>query len=153
MFAAIREFLADLGGEAVPKPFQDDDYRVAAAALLYHVSAVDGVVSDEERVKLRRLLAARYGLEPDGIDDLIEAAEAADAEAVDLYGFTSILKRRLDVAERERIVEMMWQLVYADGKVHEFEDNLMWRVAELLGGLLAGAHPSQAGRRGRLPVT
>ena len=79
------------------------------------------------------LLAARYGLEPDGIDDLIEAAEAADKEAVDLYGFTSILKRRLDASERERIVEMMWQLVFADGKVHEFEDNLIWRVAELLG--------------------
>jgi len=53
--------------------------------------------------------------------------------AVDLYGFTSVLKRRLDEAERERIVSMMWELVYADGKVHEFEDNLIWRVAELLG--------------------
>ena len=27
----------------------------------------------------------------------------------------------------------MWELVYADGKVHEFEDNLIWRAAELLG--------------------
>ena len=61
------------------------------------------------------------------------AAETADNEAVDLYGFTSVLKRRLDEAERERIVEMMWELVYADGKVHEFEDNLIWRAAELLG--------------------
>ena len=61
------------------------------------------------------------------------AAEAADREAVDLYGFTSVLKRQLDEKDRERIVEMMWELVFADGKVHEFEDNLVWRAAELLG--------------------
>jgi uncharacterized tellurite resistance protein B-like protein len=43
------------------------------------------------------------------------------------------LKRRLEAADRERIVEMMWKLVFADGRVHEFEDNMVWRVAELLG--------------------
>ena len=60
-------------------------------------------------------------------------AEAADKEAVDLYGFTSVLKQQLDVKDRERIVGMMWELVFADGNVHEFEDNLVWRAAELLG--------------------
>jgi uncharacterized tellurite resistance protein B-like protein len=64
---------------------------------------------------------------------LVEAAKDAEAEAVDLYGFTSVLKARLDAADRERIVAMMWTLVFADGKVHEFEDNVVWRVAELLG--------------------
>ncbi|WP_428688058.1 TerB family tellurite resistance protein, partial [Roseibium sp.] len=56
-----------------------------------------------------------------------------DEEAVDLYGFTSVLKRTTDEAERLAIVEMMWEIVYADGHVHEFEDNTIWRVAELLG--------------------
>ena len=44
-----------------------------------------------------------------------------------------MLKRKLEAADRERIIEMMWKLVYADGSVHEFEDNVVWRVAELLG--------------------
>ncbi len=51
---------------------------------------------------------------------------------MDLYSFTAILKARLEQPARERIVEMMWRLVYADGTVHEFEDNAVWRVAELL---------------------
>jgi uncharacterized tellurite resistance protein B-like protein len=106
---------------------------LAAAALLFHATAVDGSVSDEERAKLHEVLKRRFGLDESDTDDLVAAAEAADSEAVDLYGFTSILKRRLDEAERERIVSMMWELVFADGKVHEFEDNLIWRVAELLG--------------------
>jgi uncharacterized tellurite resistance protein B-like protein len=44
-----------------------------------------------------------------------------------------VLKQRLDIGDRERVIAMMWKLGYADGKVHEFEDNLIWRVAELLG--------------------
>jgi len=78
-------------------------------------------------------LKRHFGLEPQATHSLVEAAENAEAEAVDLYGFTSVLKARLDAADRERIVEMMWQLVYADGKVDEFENNIVWRVAELLG--------------------
>ena len=69
----------------------------------------------------------------DETKELIDIAKARDSEAVDLYGFTSVLKRRTDEAERLAIVEMMWEVVYADGHVHEFEDNTIWRVAELLG--------------------
>ena len=133
MLSSIRQFLAELTGAPEPRQFGEEDHRLAAAALLFHATAVDGSVSEEERAKLRDLLKRRFGLDDADTDDLVVAAEAADSEAVDLYGFTSVLKRRLDESERERIVAMMWELVYADGKVHEFEDNLIWRVAELLG--------------------
>ena len=133
MLDAIRQFIADLTGMPEARRFGDDDYRLAAAALLFHATAIDGIVSAEERAKLHELLKLRFDLDDSDADQLAAAAEAADNEAVDLYGFTSILARRLDEAGRERIVEMMWELVFADGMVHEFEDNLIWRVAELLG--------------------
>ena len=133
MLDAIRQFIAELTGMPEPRIFGDDDYRLAAAALLFHATAIDGVVSPEERAKLHQLLKLRFGLDDTAADQLAAAAEAADNEAVDLYGFTSILMRRLDEAGRERIVEMMWELVFVDRHVHEFEDNLIWRVAELLG--------------------
>jgi uncharacterized tellurite resistance protein B-like protein len=60
-------------------------------------------------------------------------AATADQEAVDLYRFTSVLKDNLEEIDREHIVAMMWDLVYQDGTLHEFEDNVIWRVAELLG--------------------
>ena len=131
MLSAIKRFMADLAGPE-PLKFDEGDLRLAAAALLYHVTAVDGVVSDEERALLRSLLARRFELDTAETEALVEAAAAADSDAVDLYGFTSVLKRRLDQAERERIVEMMWKLVYSDGTLHEFEDNVIWRIAELL---------------------
>jgi uncharacterized tellurite resistance protein B-like protein len=133
MLAALRRFLSDMAGNNEPATVGEDDARLAAAALLFHVVAVDGVVSEEERAKLTALLERRFHLDADEAKSLVGAAEQADAEAVDLYGFTSILKRKLDQADRERVIEMMWKLVYADGTVHEFEDNVVWRVAELLG--------------------
>ncbi len=132
MLARIREFLDRLAGDDEPTKVDEEEIRLAVAALLYHVIAVDGVVSEEERSLFTELLKKQFDLDPSATNALVEAAETADAEAVDLYSFTSVLKRRLEVADRERIIEMMWRLVYADGGVHEFEDNVVWRVAELL---------------------
>ena len=66
-------------------------------------------------------------------DKLIASATLVEGEAVDLYHFTSVIMRSVDDAGRLRIVEMMWELVYADGDVSEFEDNVVWRAADLLG--------------------
>lgn len=134
MISALKQFLADLtGGEEREETIGEDRCRLAAAALLFHVVAIDGVVKDEEKATLRDLLKQRFELSDADVNELMVAAEAADKEAVDLYSFTSVLKQQLEVADRERIVEMMWTLVFADGNVHEFEDNLVWRAAELLG--------------------
>lgn len=133
MLDSIRAFLSEMSGPDVTKQFGEDDYRLAAAALLFHAIAVDSVVSQLERDKLAEVLMRRYHLDREGVRKLIADAEAADNEAIDLYGFTHILKKHLDAAGRERIIELMWTVVYADGSVHEFEDNVIWRVAELLG--------------------
>ena len=64
---------------------------------------------------------------------MIASATQVEGEAVDLYHFTSVIMRSVDEAGRLRIVEMMWELVYADGQANEFEDNVVWRAADLLG--------------------
>jgi uncharacterized tellurite resistance protein B-like protein len=133
MLDRIRSFLDRLASNDGPRTgIGEDEVKVAVAALLHHVIAVDGAVSPQERTLLTELLKTRFDLDPAETRSLADAGERADADAVDLYSFTSVLKRRLDVEDRERIIEMMWRLVYADGGVHEFEDNVVWRVAELL---------------------
>ena len=64
---------------------------------------------------------------------MLAAGEQADREAVDLYAFTSVLKRHLDEEARVEFIGLMWEVVYADGELHELEDNTVWRVAELIG--------------------
>ena len=133
MLKEIASFFSDLTGETAPLPFQDNDYRVAAAALMVHVATLDGDLSEEDRVKLHDLLKARFELTQEQTVELIEAAVAADHEAVDFYHFTHTLMRVLDEPGRQRIVEMLWEMAYTDHKVTEFEDNVMWRIADLLG--------------------
>jgi uncharacterized tellurite resistance protein B-like protein len=134
MFQAFKQFMAELGGgDKHPSKFEDGDYRLAAAALLVHACSIDGNMSDTERAKLHALLKRCYDLDDASAEELIVKATAAEHEAIDLYHFTSLLNRTLDEAGRRRMIEMMWQVVYADRRVTEFEENLIWRAADLLG--------------------
>ena len=134
MFDSLRKLISEIGeGGKHPGRFEDDDYRLAAAALLVHAASIDGNVSDIERAKLHGVIKQRFSLDDTATDELVAEATAADQQAIDLYRFTARLNRSLDEPARARVVEMMWQIVYADDIVTEFEDNLIWRAADLLG--------------------
>ena len=133
MLDSLKNLFAELTGGAKPtERFADNDYRVAAAALLVHAATIDGGMADSERDKLRAILQERFQLSDEATAGLIEEATLAEHEAVDLYNFTSNLNRALDDDGRRRVVEMMWEIIYADGRLNEFEDNLVWRAADLL---------------------
>lgn len=134
MLQLFKDFLNDVGiGEKPTNRFSDNDYRLAAAALLIHVMSIDGRETGAEQDKLHELLKRQFDLDDDAATELIAAATAADREAVDLYSFTSLINRSLDEDGRRRIVKMMWEMVYADGRMNEFEDNVVWRASDLLG--------------------
>jgi uncharacterized tellurite resistance protein B-like protein len=133
MLDGLRQFIADVISPHATPAFDDNGYQLAATALLVHVISLDGQPSEIEKRKLHGLIELRFGLDPGSANHLITSAMLIEGEAVDLYRFTSVIMREVDEAGRLRIVEMMWELVYADGKVTEFEDNVVWRAAELLG--------------------
>ena len=134
MFESFRNFVAEfVDGEKHPSQFADDDYRLAAVALLVHAAAIDGDMSRSERDKLHAVVKRRFSLDEASTDELIDKATLAEHESVDLYHFTSLLNRVLDEEGRARVIEMMWEIVYADGRRDELEDNLLWRAADLLG--------------------
>jgi uncharacterized tellurite resistance protein B-like protein len=152
MFAGFRKFLSEVSeGDKHPAHFAHNDYRLAAAALLVHAAAIDGDVGDTEREKLHTVIKRQFALDEATTDELVAEATEAEHEAIDLYHFTSLINRSLDEEGRRRVVEMMWEIAYADGDVDEFERNLIWRAADLLGvssreRIELGQHV--AGRRG-----
>jgi uncharacterized tellurite resistance protein B-like protein len=134
MFEAFKHFVSEFAtGAKHPSAFGDDDYRLAAAALLVHAAAIDGEMSQPERDKLRSVIQQHFQLGDAATAELIEKATAAEHEAVDLFHFTHQLNRALNESGRAKVIEMMWQIVYADGSRDELEDNLLWRAADLLG--------------------
>ena len=146
MFESFRKFLADVSqGGKHPAHFEPNDYRLAAAALLVHAAEIDGNISDVERTTLHQVIKRHFDLDETQTDTLLAEATQAEQEAVDLYHFTRLLNRALDEDGRRRMVEMMWEIVYADGRVTEFESNLIWRAADLLG--ISSRERIELGRR------
>ena len=134
MLETLRNFVAEfVDGGKHPSQFAENDYRLAAVALLVHAATIDGDMSPSERDKLHAVVKQRFNLDDATADELIDKATEAEHESVDLYHFTSLLNRVLDEEGRARVIEMMWEIVYADGRRDELEDNLLWRAADLLG--------------------
>ncbi len=134
MFDVLKSFIAEVSGaEAPTRSFGEEDHRLAAVALLVYVANVDGKTALAERRRLKTIIAERFGLDAKQASELIAMAEQSDREAVDFYRFTSVLKRALDDDGRQKIIEMLWDIAFADSVIHEFEENTIWRIAELLG--------------------
>ena len=133
MFASLKNFIASFVEDARLQKSEDKDCQLATAALLTRVATVDSEMSKARREKLHAVLKSCFGLDDLATAQLIRAAAAADRSAVDLYHFTRRLNNVLDNEGRQRIVKMMWQVVYVDERVNEFESNIIWRTADLLG--------------------
>jgi uncharacterized tellurite resistance protein B-like protein len=132
MLATLKALFAP----AAPKRqncFSDDDFRLAAAALLVRVATVESGKLANKRANLHAVIKRRFRLDDTTAARLIEQATEADRRAVDLYNFTSRIARSLDDEGRRRIIEMMWEIVHVGGPVGDLEQNFVWRAADLLG--------------------
>lgn len=132
MFERFVAFLDSIGGGSGSAAEEITPLQLAAAAILFAVMDADGVRHEQELAALREIISERFDLEGEALTSLLEKAEAAEAESVDFYRFTSVLVR-LTEKERLHLLELIWEVVYADGELHELEDNLVWRIAELIG--------------------
>ena len=109
-----------------------DDTKVATAALLVCAATMDDSFGDEERGQIREILKASFELTAEEVDDLLALGVKADGDAVDLFGWTRTLKDAYDADARIRLIEGLWEVVYADGHLHEYEANLLRRIAGLI---------------------
>lgn len=102
----------------------------SAAVLMTMAAQLDGHIAPHERRSIVRLLRARLGVED--AEELVDAADAEAAASTDFYQLTRVIKDSLAADQRVGIIEMLWEVAYADGEVHDYEANLIRRVAGLL---------------------
>ncbi len=111
----------------------EETERLAVAALLLHVARIDGTVAGAERQRLEAILADRVGRDADAVAHLVEAGGELDYESGDIGPLVEMLGHDSGPDERRRILELAWQVAASDGRVHEFEDGLLWRLGRALG--------------------
>ncbi len=129
----IRDFLFRRKGKAPEgRPHEQAELRLAAAALLVEAAKLDGAFDEAERAQIAGLLKDRFGMAGEDIEALIEAADEETERAGGLYGFTKEVRLNFDHEERISMIEMLWEVAYADGSLHDFESNMLRRVAGLL---------------------
>ena len=104
----------------------------AAAALLVEMAVMDGAFDTNERETVVRLISERFDLNISDVADLVTDAEAAVSSSVELFSFTKILRDDFDHSDRIKMIEMLWEVAYADGILHDFEANLIRRATGLL---------------------
>lgn len=131
MFDKIKALLRESGLTAgADAAFSERD--IAVAALLLEAADTDGAHSEDEHAALRDLIVTKLGHTPASALLLLDAARIRQRAAVELFRFTDAARRAMDEAERGGLVEMLWEVVYADGVLDPFEDRLIRSVAALL---------------------
>jgi uncharacterized tellurite resistance protein B-like protein len=134
MLASLKDFISTLAGESKrSNRYEEDGCRVAIAALLIRAASMEADMSLARRAKLHGVLKAYFGCDDEVTIELIADGGKAAREAVDLYHFTKPINFLLSDEGHRRIIQMMWEVLYADGSVSPLESNIVWRTADLLG--------------------
>lgn len=122
----------DVRAESDDVSQSEQDLIVAACALLLEMAHVDNEFTDEESSIVFKILKDEYGVSESDAKAIADAAEEERKQSLDLYQFTSMLNEHFSKEERLRVVEMLWTIVYADGKLSGHEDFLVHRMAKML---------------------
>ena len=105
--------------------------HLAAAALLIETARADFTQDGEEEAALALLLTKNLNLKPADVQQLIEQAGSQVDEATSLYEFTREINDHYSAGEKLKLIEMMWKVAYADGRLDKYEEHLIRQVAEL----------------------
>jgi len=110
----------------------EEAMRLAASALLVETAIMDGRFDETERATIQRLLGARFSLEAADAGALVAEAEQAVGESHQLFRFTKSINDHFSSDQRVELMEMLWEVAYADGVLDDYEENLLRRIAGLI---------------------
>lgn len=117
---------------AAPAPAAAHALQLATAVMLVEVMRADATFAAEERAAVLAALRTKFDLADDEARRLAELAEATARQATDLFAFTSHIDESFSMEQKIRMIELMWQVAYADGHLAAHERHVMWRIADLL---------------------
>ena len=132
MLAALRKLISLKKENENKNNSVDQEGRLACAALMTRAAWLDGTLDKVEENALRDLMMKRFELSLGEADEILKAAEDDLDTSNDLYRYTKDLRDNFDADERLKLIEMIWEVVFADGVLHDFEATLMRRLAGLL---------------------
>ena len=112
---------------------QHDPLRLATAAVLLEIAYADGQFTPGEDGNVLEFLSKKFALSTEDVKELVEAADEIRKKTVDHFALTHYIRKNTPLPDRIDIVKTMWRLVYSDGTLHDHENYLVRKLADLLG--------------------
>ena len=110
----------------------DHDVRIATCALFLEMARIDEKFTEAEMETILSILKEKYGLSQEHADALIAEADRELTQSVDLWQFAKLINENYSPDEKIEIIEILWQMVFVDGKMDEYEHYLMNKLKNLL---------------------
>ena len=134
MFERLKDILTGAPREGDKTNASDNERRiqVATAVILLEVAHADEEYSTSEQDRILHILGEQFNLDRQSVEELVQVSEEQLRESIDLWHFTEIINSNYDVAEKCRIIEKVWQVIYADGKLDKYEDHIVHKLARIL---------------------
>ncbi len=132
MLTAIKQFFENHINLKNGEELSEHALQLATAALLFEVMRMDEEVTEQERETIREILASRFSLTETETRQLIALAEEEAATVTDYYQFTSLINRHFSPKQKGELLEQLWRVAFADGRLDKYEEHLIRKLAELL---------------------
>jgi len=110
-----------------------DPLRLATATVLLEIGYADGTLSPGEDSDLLTYLQRAFALDEDDARDLVKAAAEIRNRTIDHFAVTNYIRKNAALEDRIEVVRTMWRMVYSDGKLTDYENYLVRKLADLLG--------------------
>ena len=134
MLDIIKKFFGTITADNPPDtdPNAAHDVRVAACALFIEMGRIDETFTEAETETVLSILKEKYDLTREHADALMLRADEELEKSVDLWQFARLINENYSVAEKIEIIETLWQMVFVDGKMDQYEHYLMGKLKTLL---------------------
>ena len=132
LFIQVIETISSPANSEVGVEDREAALRLATAVLMIDVARADHVFDESEFDRVLNLIEAHFGLTPEEAAELVNTAGERAEELVSVYEFTQLLHERLGEEEKARIIALLWQIAFADGRLDKYEDSLVLKISDLL---------------------
>ncbi len=134
MLRAIQQFFEQniASAQSNSDAEREHSLQLATAALLFEMMRMDDEIDEDEKRLLKKLIGQRFSLTDSETRQLIQLAEQEAEQAIDYRCFTSLINSHFSAKEKVDIIELLWQVAYADGQINKYEDHLVRKISELI---------------------
>jgi len=134
MFDRLKDILTGTPRDNQRADNADNEQRiqVATAVILLEVAHADEDYSQSEQDRILNILKSQFSLDEESVQELVQVSEEQLKRSIDIWHFTEIINKSYGIEEKRRIIEKVWQVIYADGKLDKYEDYIVHKLARIL---------------------